>query len=96
MVPCDYCGEDIVEATDKTWSIPTPIRDDTVGMLCSPECQLSYSKYIVGPGHLEREPLMRNQHRGVLYSYAPPPGSVKKYNGSSYTPRSVWLPKLRK
>lgn len=95
MFPCDYCGEDITEG-DQTYSVPIPERQDSIGELCCPECQLSYSKYILGNGHATREAVMRVQHRGHIYAYAPPPARTKKYNKHQYTPRSVWLQELRK
>lgn len=93
--PCDYCGEDIQEG-EKTYEVPIPARGDSIGVLCCPECQLSYSKFIVGNGHSERELLIRAQHHGHHHEYAPPPARTKKYNKHDYTPRSVWLAKIRK
>lgn len=92
-IPCDYCGEDIIEGKQKVYNVPIPMRNDSVGVLCSPQCQLSYSKYIAGNGHTEREPFIRRQHGGVTYAYAPPPAQVKRYNKHGYTPRSEWLNK---
>ena len=90
VFPCDYCGEDIMEGSSTVYSVPIPERSAQVGVLCCPECQLSYSKYIVGNGHETREPFIREQHRGRVFAYAPPPYFVKKYNKQTYIPRSEW------
>ena len=88
---CDYCGEPILDPC-KTYSVPLPKNNDVVGYLCTPECQLSYSKFIIGAGHEEREKLMRLKH--VKYhNYAPQPYFVKKYNSFNYIKRSIWLAK---
>ena len=89
VFPCDYCGEDIEEG-QKTYTVFIPERNDSVGTLCCPQCQLSYSKYIVGNGHSSREIAMRREHRGYRYEYAPPPARTKKYNKHDYTPRAEW------
>ena len=86
---CDYCGE---PTGSRTYSVFIPQNNDTLGFLCSPECQLSYSKYILGAGHAEREPQIRSTHKRV-HKYAPSPHYVKKYNRLDYTPRKEWLKK---
>lgn len=91
---CDYCGEDILDHAH-ILTVPLPEKDDTIGQLCCEECQLSYSKYILGAGHETREIEMRRKHT-KQFSYAPQPCFVKRYNTYDYTPRSKWLQKLRK
>ena len=85
---CDYCGESVREG-ERTWSVP--ITGGARGTLCSPECQLSYSKYILDPYHARREHAIRAQHGNNVWPYAPPPARVKRYNPVSYTPREQWL-----
>lgn len=91
---CDYCGEPKFDFT-KRISIPLPQKNDEVGDVCCEECQLSYSKFILGVGHEEREVIMRRAHTRKV-EYAPQPYFVKKYNPHSFIKREIWLSKLRK
>lgn len=93
---CGYCGEEICEG-EATWSVPIKEGRDAVGTLCSPECQLAFSRYMVDVHHDRREPLIRAQHKGVTYGYAPPPGFVKRTCiGPDWVPRSAWCQSRKK
>lgn len=91
--PCDYCGESIIEG-EPTFSVPTPKGE--AGTLCCPECQLSYSRYLLDPYHEQREPLIRQRHRGHHYQYAPPPFRVYRFNPKECDPRAQWAHSRKK